>query len=99
MNPSPLRLVLTEEQSAAIRESGIRFAVMGPGSYPGATGRSVLYLFECAQETAQAACGVALGTHRAAKIRTPAVQPLEPGLADDVPQTPGRRKPALTTQP
>ena len=72
MSKPPLRLVLTDEQSAAIRESGIKFAVMGPGSYPGATRRAVLYLFECDQETAAAACGVATGTHIARRIKPPA---------------------------
>ena len=71
MNMKPLRLVLTEEQSACIRESGIRFAVMGPGSYPSATGRAVLYLFECDQETAAAACDVGMGLSKAKRIKPP----------------------------
>jgi hypothetical protein len=59
---------LSEEQSAAIRESGITFAVMGPGSSPAATGRSVIYLFECANQQAVDAFGVAIGSHIATRI-------------------------------
>ena len=71
MNPPPLRLVLTEEQSAAIRESGIRFAIIHPGSYPATPGLWVADLFEIDQQTAVAACDVAMGKARAAKIKTP----------------------------
>jgi hypothetical protein len=71
MNSLPLHLVLTEEQSSAIRDSGIRFAVVHPGSYPATTGRWVVSLIECDQKTAQDACGVALNTHAARKIKIP----------------------------
>jgi hypothetical protein len=78
----PLRLVLTEEQSACIRESGITFAVMGPGSYPGATGRAVLYLFECTQDGARGACEVAMGESTARRIRH-ATTPATPADGSD----------------
>ena len=41
------RLVLSEDQSAFIRESGIKFAVVHPGSYPENAGRFVVDLIEC----------------------------------------------------
>lgn len=63
----PLRLVLTAEQSAALADNGPRFsvAVIHPGSWPDHPGRHVLDLIECDSTTANAAVGVALGTHTA----------------------------------
>lgn len=67
-----LRLVLSAEQSAAIRESGIRFAVIHPDSYPSPTaGRWVVDLVECDSTTANNAVGVALGTHTARRKPKP----------------------------
>jgi hypothetical protein len=58
----PLRLVLSAEQSAAIRESGIRFAIIHPDSYPSPNvGRWVVDLIECDSSTANAAVRVATG--------------------------------------
>jgi hypothetical protein len=71
---STLRLVLSAEQSAAIRESGIRFAVVHPDSWPSPTvGRWLVELIECDQPTADAACRVALGKARAVTIKTPSL--------------------------
>lgn len=67
----PLRLVLSPEQSAAFRESGINFAVAGPGSYSDADGRICLYLFQCDQKQATDACGVAAGNMTAKKPTKP----------------------------
>lgn len=61
---NPLRLVLTEDQSRFIRETGIRFAVVHPGSYPENVGRYVLDLIECDYPTACAAVEVAQGKRR-----------------------------------
>lgn len=61
MNAKPFRLVLTAEQSAAIRESGIRFAVVHPGSWPENPGRWVVDLIECDVHQANAAVRVAQG--------------------------------------
>lgn len=71
MKPKPLRLVLSAEQTAAILESGIRFAIIHPGSWPENPGRWVVDLFEVSVATANAAAGVAMGTHRAVKKTTP----------------------------
>jgi hypothetical protein len=68
--PKPLRLVLSEEQSAAIRESGIRFAIIHPDSYPSPTvGRWVVDLVECDQPTADSAVRVARGLSKERRPR------------------------------
>jgi hypothetical protein len=70
MNPEPFRLVLSAEQSAAIRESGIRFAVVHPDSYPSPTvGHWVVDLIECDQPTADAACRVAMGLCKTRRVQ------------------------------
>ena len=63
------RLVLTEDQSAFLRECGKHFIVVTPGSYPSSTGRMVLHIVECGDKQAADACKVALGSHRAVKNR------------------------------
>lgn len=70
MNPHPLRLVLTAEQTAAIRESGFHFMAGSPVTINLTTNRATLLLFECDRETANRACGVVQGTHRATIIKT-----------------------------
>ena len=64
----PDRLVLTAEQSEHLRATGIRFAVVHPGSYPANVGRFVLDLIPCDCKRAEDAVAVAMGTKRAAKI-------------------------------
>jgi hypothetical protein len=61
MNSKPLRLVLTAEQTAVIRESGFRFVAGSPVSINTTTGRATLLLIECDRATADAACRVAQG--------------------------------------
>jgi hypothetical protein len=71
MNSKPLRLVLTAEQSAVIRESGIRFAIVHPDSYPSPhVGRWVVDLVECDVHAANAACRVAMGISKESRPRT-----------------------------
>lgn len=65
MNPKPFQLVLDQAQTAAIRESGVHFMAGSPVTINTATGRATLLLFECDRKTADAACGVVMGTHRA----------------------------------
>lgn len=69
MNPLPIRLVLTAEQTGTIRESGFRFMAGSPVSINITTGRATLLLFECTKDTADKACRVAQGTHRAVIIK------------------------------
>lgn len=66
----PLRLILTAEQSAAIRESGIRFAIIHPDSYPSPTaGRWVVDLIECDAATANALVAVLRGEARVVRVK------------------------------
>ena len=76
------RLVLSEDQSAFIRESGIKFAVVHPGSYPANVGRYVLDLIPCDYQRAVDACAVAAGEARATRprVKAPAIEP-EPAAA------------------
>jgi hypothetical protein len=72
----PLRLVLSAEQSAAIRESGVRFAVIHPDSYPSPTvGRWVVDLVECDVHQANAAVRVAQGLSAERKLKASPAQP------------------------
>jgi hypothetical protein len=70
-----MRLVLTEDQSAFIRESGIKFAVVHPGSYPENVGRFVVDLIECDYQRAVDAIAVASGEAKATRprVRAPAI--------------------------
>jgi hypothetical protein len=72
------RLVLSEDQSAFIRESGIKFAVVHPGSYPTNVGRYVLDLIPCDYQRAVDAIAVATGEARATRPRVKA-----PAIATD----------------
>lgn len=67
-NDKALRLVLSPEQSAEIRDHGINFAVVGPGSYPDSGGLFVAFLFKLDRKTADAAARVAMGKARAVRI-------------------------------
>ena len=66
----PFRLVLTQGQAAALRESGIGFVAGSPCAL--STSQATLLLFECDEKSANAACRVAQGTHRAVTITKPA---------------------------
>jgi hypothetical protein len=67
---STLRLLLSAEQSAAIRESGIRFGIIHPDSWPSPTvGRWVVDLIECDVHAANSAVRVALGQARAVNLK------------------------------
>ena len=66
-----LRLVLTADQTAAIRESGVHFVAGSPVSINTTTGRATLLLIECTREAADLACGVAQCTHTARRKPTP----------------------------
>jgi hypothetical protein len=77
------RLVLSEDQSAFIRESGIKFAVVHPGSYPENVGRFVVDLIECDYQRAVDAVAVASGEAKATRPRVKA-----PVIAKDASQAP-----------
>jgi hypothetical protein len=71
------RLVLTEDQSAFIRETGMKFAVIHPGSYPHNVGRYVIDLIPCDYQRAVDAVAVASGEARATRprVKAPAITP------------------------
>jgi hypothetical protein len=69
------RLVLSEDQSAFIRETGVKFAVIHPGSYPHNVGRYVLDLIPCDYQRAVDAVAVASGEAKATRprVKAPAI--------------------------
>jgi len=72
-----IRITLTPEQTAEIVQQaggsthlGRCFVVAHPGSYPAAPGVLVMNLIECpSMKAAAGAVDVALGTHRAVKLK------------------------------
>lgn len=72
---TPIRLVLTPEQTAEIvaqaggeNHHGRVFVTASPGSYPTAPGKLVLHFVECPSiATASAACETALGQRKAGR--------------------------------
>jgi hypothetical protein len=85
------RLVLSAEQSAFLRQAGVTFAVVHPGSYPANVGRYVLDLIECDYKRAVDAVEVATGQARATRPRsTPTAKA---GAATGHPESQGDRPP------
>ena len=66
--PQPVRILLGEKASKALLESGECFMIGGKTSHPELPGRIVIHLVPIPKEQADAACLVALGTHRAVRI-------------------------------
>lgn len=69
--PEVLTLDLTTEQAQQFAELGECFAIVGRGSYPGHVGKLCLFALPVPKAVADAACAVAVGTHKATRIRTP----------------------------
>lgn len=68
---TPTRILLGEKASAALTAAGdAAFVVIGKASHPDDPTRWVIHLMPLDMKTATAACNVALGTHRAVKIKT-----------------------------
>ena len=65
--PEPIRIILGETASKALLEAGECFLIVGKGSYPDSPGRMVIHCVPVPKDQADAACAVALGTHRAVK--------------------------------
>jgi hypothetical protein len=73
-NPSLIEIVLTEEQSELINLTGNCFIVLHKAmrtEQPAINGRMILTLAPCDINSANAAAGVIVGTHRATRIRNP----------------------------
>lgn len=69
--PGHVRILLGESESAALTAAGESvFMVIGRASHPTDPCRWVLHAVPVPMATANAACNVALGTHRAVKIKS-----------------------------
>jgi hypothetical protein len=73
--PEIIRFALGVSISSALEESGkfhLLVSVPADSTVPEALrGRRIMLALECSKETADACYGVAKGTHRAVRIRTP----------------------------
>jgi hypothetical protein len=67
--PDHLKILLSEQASAALLSAGECFVIAGKSSHPEIAGRIVLHLLPLDMKTATAACNVAIGTHRAVKVK------------------------------
>jgi hypothetical protein len=67
--PASIRILLSEAASKALLAAGECFIIGGKSSLPEQPGRIVLHLVAIPKEQADAACRVALGTHRATRKR------------------------------
>jgi hypothetical protein len=66
--PESVRIILSQEDSDTLATAGECFRIIGKGSYPDAVGRLVLHCVPVERSQADAACRVAVGTHRAVRI-------------------------------
>ena len=65
------RIILDQQSSEALTATGeAAFLVIGKASLPDDPSRWALHLVPVDMKTATAACNVALGTHRAVKIKS-----------------------------
>jgi hypothetical protein len=64
------RILLSEAASRHLLEVGECWMIAGKSSHPEIPGRVVIHLLPLDMKTATAACNVALGTHRAVKIKS-----------------------------
>lgn len=95
-----VKILLSEAASAALLAAGDCFMIAGRGSYPEADGkRVVIHCLPVPKTLADAACRVAMGTHRAVKIKSPyasttraRARATEPGLLA-VPKKEGEEEP------
>jgi hypothetical protein len=68
--PDPLRILLGQRASDHLTATGeSAFLVIGKASLPDDPSRWILHLVPVPMATAAAACNVAIGTHRAVKIK------------------------------
>lgn len=71
MQKPPIRLLLDQTASDYLSATGeSAFVVIGKASLPDDPTRWVIHLLPVQMATATAACNVALGTHRAVKIKS-----------------------------
>ena len=77
-NPACLVLELSTEQALPFAQLGECWAVIGKGSYPNHVGKLCLYAIPLPCDVATAASNVALGTHKAVRIKTATATPTAP---------------------
>ncbi len=69
--PDHLKILLSQAASDHLTATGeAAFMVIGRASHPDDPARWVIHLVPVDMKAATAACNVALGTHRAVKIKT-----------------------------
>ena len=69
--PGHVRILLSQTASDHLTATGeAAFLIVGKASLPSDPSRWVIHLVPVPMATAAAACNVALGTHRAVKIKT-----------------------------
>lgn len=76
--PDIVRIALSERATAALLAQGEAFAIVGRGSYPTDTNRMVIFCQPCPMELATAACQILARTHKAVRIKPPAVAAVTP---------------------
>jgi len=70
--PGVRRLLLSEGASRFLSECGeAAFLIVGRASFPACPNRWAIYLQPISMTAAKDACGVALGTHRAVRVKVP----------------------------
>jgi len=67
--PDHVRIALGEAASEALRAAGDAFLIIGRGTHDHAPGRMVIHCVPIDKKTADLACGVILGTHKASRIK------------------------------
>ena len=78
--PGVIRIPLDPGQAAPFAGLGECFAITARSSYPHEPGWCLLAL-PVSHEVGTAACNVALGSHKAVKVKTLATSSLPPGMA------------------
>lgn len=64
-----IEIILEPGQTSPFAGLGEVFAIVGKGAYPNHVGKLVLYAIPLDKSVADAACWVALGSHRAVRIK------------------------------
>jgi hypothetical protein len=93
-HPNVRRLLLSESASRYLSESGEQcFQILAKGSWPACPGRWVILIAPVPMAVAVAASNVILGTHKAVRIKVPAVgavpavTPSQAGTRSNTPST------------
>jgi len=92
MTISPvIKIILSERATAALLAVGECFQIVGKGSYPTDPNRMVIYCQAVPLSVAQDACRILDGSHRAQRIKPPAVATVTPSASASPANMPDRR--------